>query len=78
MLTSGNIPDLFDSDELDSIFMEIKNDALMEGISDEKTELYKYLIKVNQSINRNHTDLEITDYYFKSREFKTIFIWFFQ
>ena len=46
MLTSGNIPDLFDPDELDSILMELKNDAAIEGISEEKTELYKYLINV--------------------------------
>jgi hypothetical protein len=46
LLTSGNIPDLFDIDELNSLFMEIKNDALMDGVNDEKSELYKYLIKV--------------------------------
>jgi dynein heavy chain len=46
LLTSGNIPDLFDNDELDTLFMELKNDALMEGISDEKSELYRYLINV--------------------------------
>lgn len=46
LLTSGNIPDLFDQDELNGLFMEIKNDALMDGINDEKNELYKYLIKV--------------------------------
>lgn len=46
LLTTGNIPDLFDFDELDNLFMEIKNDAMIEGITEEKTELYKYLIKV--------------------------------
>ena len=46
LLTSGNIPDLFDQDELNALFMEIKNDALIDGINDEKNELYKYLIKV--------------------------------
>jgi dynein heavy chain len=49
LLTSGNIPDLFDNDELDTLFMELKNDALMEGISDEKSELYRYLINVRKS-----------------------------
>jgi dynein heavy chain len=47
LLTSGNIPDLFDADELNSIFMDLKNDAMLEGISEEKSELYKYLIKVS-------------------------------
>ena len=46
MLTSGNIPDLFDADELDTVFMELKQDALMDGISEDKAELYKYLINV--------------------------------
>lgn len=46
LLTSGNIPDLFDSDELNSLFMEIKNDAFLDGVNDEKNELYKYLIRV--------------------------------
>jgi dynein heavy chain len=45
LLTTGNIPDLFDVDELDSLFMELKKDALMEGITDEKSELYRYLIR---------------------------------
>ncbi len=48
MLTSGNIPDLFDADELDGVFMEIKQDALMDGISEDKAELYKYLINVSK------------------------------
>ena len=48
MFTSGNIPDLFDVDELDSLLMELKNDAMMENISDEKSELNKYLINVNR------------------------------
>lgn len=48
LLTSGNIPDLFDPDELNSLFMEIKNDALMDGVNDEKQELYKYLIRVGE------------------------------
>lgn len=48
LLTSGNIPDLFDADELDSLFMEIKNDAMIDGITEEKNELNKYLIKVSQ------------------------------
>ncbi len=46
LLTSGNIPDLFDVDELDSLLMELKNDAVLEGVSDEKNELNKYLIGV--------------------------------
>jgi dynein heavy chain len=46
LLTSGNIPDLFDADELNTLFMDLKNDAMLEGISEEKSELYKYLIKV--------------------------------
>lgn len=56
LLTSGNIPDLFDPDELNSLFMEIKNDALMDGVNDEKQELYKYLIRVGgefKKINLN-------------------------
>ena len=47
LLTSGNIPDLFDSDELDSLFMDLKSDAIMEGISDDKNDLYQYLSNVS-------------------------------
>ena len=47
LLTSGNIPDLFDVDELDSLLMELKNDAVLEGVTDERNELNKYLIGVN-------------------------------
>ena len=50
LLTSGNIPDLFDNDELDSLFLDFKNDAIIEGVSDEKGEFYKFLIKVCNSI----------------------------
>lgn len=46
LLTSGNIPDLFDTDELNSLLMEIKNDALMDGINEDKQELHKYMIRV--------------------------------
>ena len=65
LLASGNIPDLFDVDELDrledkfvfnnlflknlkyySILMEIKTDAFVNGYSDERSELYKFLIQV--------------------------------
>ena len=53
MLTSGNIPDLFDNDELDAIFMEIKQDAYIEGISEDKAELYKFLINVSLFIKIN-------------------------
>ena len=48
LLTSGNIPELFDADELNGVFMDLKNDAMLDGISEEKSELYKYLIKVNK------------------------------
>ena len=47
LLTSGNIPDLFDFDELDSLLMEVKTEAMNEGISDEKSELNKFLINVS-------------------------------
>ena len=47
LLTSGSIPDLFDHDELNSLFMDLKNDALNEGIADDKDELYRFLIKVS-------------------------------
>ena len=44
----GNIPDLFDLDELDAIYMEIKQDAYLENVNvDDKSELYKYLINVS-------------------------------
>jgi hypothetical protein len=46
MFTSGNIPDLFDPDELDSLLMDIKNEAMIENIADEKSVLHKYLINV--------------------------------
>jgi hypothetical protein len=46
LLTSGNIPDLFDVDEFDSLLMDLKNDAVLEGVTDEKNELKKYLIGV--------------------------------
>lgn len=46
LLTSGNIPDLFDVDELGSLLMELKNEATLEGVTDEKNELNKYLIGV--------------------------------
>ncbi len=49
LLTSGNIPDLFDMDELDSLLMELKNDAMMDGIMDERSELNKYLINVSNA-----------------------------
>jgi hypothetical protein len=46
LLSNGNIPDLFDYDELNTLFMDLKNDAMIDGISEENTELYKYLVKV--------------------------------
>lgn len=52
LLTSGDIPDLFDPDELNSLFMDLKNDALKEGVSEEKNELYKYLLTVYLSYLR--------------------------
>ena len=49
LLTSGNIPDLFDLDELETMLMEVKTDALMDGVSEEAQELHKYLIGRVQS-----------------------------
>jgi len=47
LLSSGNIPDLFDSEELESILMEIKSDGQSDGILvDDRNELYKYFINV--------------------------------
>ena len=46
LLTSGNIPDLFDQEELDGLFMELKTESMMEGVSEDKSELYRYLINV--------------------------------
>jgi dynein heavy chain len=49
LLTSGNIPDLFDLDELETMLMEVKTDALMDGVSEDAQELHKYLIGRVQS-----------------------------
>ena len=49
MLSSGNIPDLFDPEELDAALQEIKTDGQIEGILvEDKNELNKYLVNVNK------------------------------
>lgn len=53
LLTSGNIPDLFDVDELETMLMEIKTEAQIDGISEDPQELYKYLINVSFNSNQH-------------------------
>lgn len=78
MFTSGNIPDLFDPDELDSLLMDIKNEAMIENIADEKSILHKYLINVCFLKDC----ILFFEVYFLNlisiREYNLIFIWFFQ
>jgi hypothetical protein len=80
LLTSGNIPDLFDNDELDAIFMEIKQDAYIDGVHiDDKTELYKYLINVYYFfylfLNKSKLFIIFINQIINS-EYKRIFIWY--
>lgn len=54
LLSAGNIPDLFDSDELESALTEVKSDGLMEGVQvEDKAELYKYFINVIKILNKH-------------------------
>ena len=46
LLTSGNIPDLFEPDEIDAILMELKTDALLAGLGEDRAELSRFLISV--------------------------------
>lgn len=45
LLSSGNVPDLFDSDALESITGELRTDAAEAGLGTDRNELYKFLIQ---------------------------------
>lgn len=63
MLSSGNVPDLFDSDELEGVLVEVKPEAQIEGIHvEDKNELYKYLISVSKSTLRYISETRVKLY----------------
>ena len=46
ILNSGEVPDLFDTDELDNICMELKNEATEAQIPDTRAAMYEFFIRV--------------------------------
>ena len=46
ILNSGEVPDLFDNEEMDGIAMELKSAAAESQISDTRTEVYNFFIRV--------------------------------
>jgi hypothetical protein len=46
LLSSGNIPDLFESDELYNILMDIKTEAYVENAGEELEDLQKFFLQV--------------------------------
>lgn len=79
LLTSGNIPDLFDVDELETMLMEIKTEAQINGISEDPQELYKYLINVSfffLAFFRANFKLTNWDFFSNCSVYKPIYMWF--
>ena len=46
MLNSGEVPDLFDNDDLDSITMDLKRAAAEAEVPDTREAVYQFFIQV--------------------------------
>ncbi|CAE8644925.1 unnamed protein product [Polarella glacialis] len=52
MLSSGNVPDLFAREELDGIFLSVRNAAKFAGYADDRESLFQYFIdRVRQNLH---------------------------
>ena len=45
ILNSGEVPDLFDNEELDGITMELKSAASEAGVPDTRTSVYAFFVQ---------------------------------
>ena len=53
ILNSGEVPDLFDNEEMDGICVELRQVAAQAGIPDTRTDVYNFFIKVRRrNINK--------------------------
>ena len=49
MLNSGEVPDLFDNEEMDGIAMDLKSAAAQASIPDTRQDVYQFFIEVDTS-----------------------------
>ena len=49
MLNSGEVPDLFDNEEMDGIAMDLKSAAAQASIPDTRQDVYQLFIEVDTS-----------------------------
>ena len=46
MLNSGEVPDLFDNEEMDGIAMDLKSAAAQSSIPDTRQDVYQFFVEV--------------------------------
>ncbi len=50
LLNSGEVPDLFDDDEIDTLAMEMKSITSEAGIPDTRTDVFNFFIQVRTPV----------------------------
>ena len=50
ILNSGEVPELFDKEEIDGICIDIKSLAMEKQIPDTETALYNFFLEVSQNV----------------------------
>ena len=61
LLNSGEVPDLFDNEELDGIAMELKGAASESQIPDTRASVYQFFISVSWFIHSSINLISITE-----------------
>ena len=51
ILNSGEVPDLFDNEEIDGIAMELKGAAAEAQIPDTRVDVYNFFVQVKKTSN---------------------------